>query len=739
VQDPDSNNAEEISTNYDISEIRKLLFDLETEKALLQTMLDSIPDLIFCKDLDLNYTRCNKSLLNYFAIEENDLIGQDDERGLRIPKIIAEEYRATDRIVIDGKKMLRYEENVPSPDGEIRLFETNKVPLFRGDKITGIMGIAREITERKAMEEAAQIANRAKSSFLTNVSHEIRTPMNSIIGFSELALDNDIAPETREYLNLIIDNSRWLLQLINDLLDISKIESGNMIIEQIPFNLHELFVACNSMIMPKAIEKNIDLFFYAEPFIGKMLIGDPTRLGQIIINLLSNSVKFTETGSVKLAAVIVGNTDDAGQASDSRTLRFEIKDTGIGMTAEQIDKILEPFAQADESTTRKYGGTGLGISITKNLVDLMGGTLSIESEPGVGTKVSFEITFNVTDTDDGERKPPKILIDAVKPMFEGEILVCEDNYMNQRVIAEHLSRVGFRIEMAENGLEGVESVRRRIEKGMKPFDLIMMDIYMPVMDGIEAAAKILELGASIPIIAMTANIMKEDMEHYRKIGMMDYIGKPFTSQELWSLLLKYIKPVSFSQAKEQERRKIDAEFQSQLKTDFVKGHQNTWDDIAKSISDGDIKIAHRLAHTLKNSAGLISKTALQSAAADLENSLKNGENRATEAQMNLLKAKLSTVLEELKPYLPQIEDGAQIEPDSAPLSTDEIHELYHKLDPLLKRGSPKCIGYVEQLRRIPGHVELITKIENFDFKEAMDVLTGIRDTLDQKDGGTKNE
>ena len=597
-----------------------------------------------------------------------------------------------------------------------------------------VAGALMDITETKkllldldAEKEAAQNANRAKSSFLTNISHEIRTPMNSIIGFSELALDNEMTPETRDYLNLIIENSQWLLQLINDLLDISKIESGNMKMERIPFDLHEMFLVCKTMIMPKAMEKNLDLFFYAEPVIGKMLIGDPTRLRQVIINLLSNAVKFTEAGTVKLAAVIVDEGDVEDSTSGSRCLRFEVKDTGIGMTAEQIEKILEPFIQADASTTRKYGGTGLGLSITKNIVELMGGELNIESEPSLGTKISFEINFDVTDSSDEAAKPQMVFTDAEKPVFEGEILICEDNKMNQRVVAEHLTRVGLNIELAENGLDGVERVHRKIKEGAKPFDLILMDIYMPVMDGVEAASQIIELGVRTPIVAMTANIIKEDKEQYTKSGMSDYIAKPFTSQELWNLLLKYLKPIGFSKDKVVQRRRADEVLQDRLKSDFVKDKQSTWEDINRALNAGDIKLAHRLLHSLKNSAALIGRTALQKAAADVEILLKTGEVLPTEAQMNLLRDELSSALAELEPCLIHTINAAQSE-SAAELDADEIREIYINLEPLLERGNLKSMQYIERLRLIPGHETLVGLIESFQFKAAANMLSAKKES-----------
>jgi len=585
----------------------------------------------------------------------------------------------------------------------------------------------RTAEEYKAMEEIAQNANRAKSAFLAHMSHEMRTPMNSIIGFSELALDAEIPQKTREYLNLIIDNSKWLLQLINDILDISKIESGNMKLEHIPFDLHEIFIACRTLTAPKAAEKNIDLFFYAEPFVGKMLIGDPMRLRQVLINLLSNAVKFTEAGIVKLAAVIVNNYNPQNEYC---TLRFEIKDTGIGMNSEQIEQIFKPFTQADVGTTRKYGGTGLGLTITKNIIELMGGKLNIESKPGAGTKISYEITFSTTELEDETLKIENIVNTIEKPLFEGDILVFEDNNMNQRVIVEHLKRVGFNVELAENGREGIEIVRRRTEKGGSPFDLIFMDIHMPVMDGIEAAPKIIEMGVTTPIIAMTANVMVEDVELYKKIGMKDHIGKPFTSQLLWGLLLKYLSPVSFMEIQDRETEHEDEIFKNLLKSEFVKSNQNKYNELIEAFNSGDIKLAHRIAHTLKSAAGQIGKTALYKAAADIEISLQKDAVLPAETQMNIFKAELSIALEELLPYLTEKNGVENSGTAGADFDADKIFRLFDNLEPLLKRGSPECLKYIGQLRQIPESNELITQIEEFNFDTAADIVKNIRNKME---------
>jgi CheY-like chemotaxis protein len=371
--------------------------------------------------------------------------------------------------------------------------------------------------------------------FLANMSHEIRTPMNSVIGFSELALEHEMPPETRSYLENIIQNSNLLLDIINDILDISKIESGKMELEYVPFDLSELCAQCGMLIYSKASEKGLELLFHTEPF-DKLLVGDPVRLRQILANIIANAVKFTEQGIVEVSYEVKEDTED------TVTVCFQVKDSGIGMTSEQVARIFEPFVQADASTTRKYGGTGLGLTIVQNLLALMDSELKIESTPGEGTAVSFVLKFNTADVPKSEIQNTSTG-NIEKPAFRGEVLVCEDNRMNLVVISEHLQRVGLTAIIAINGEIAVEMVKERMESGKKPFDLVFMDIYMPVMGGVEAAEKILALMPDMPIVAMTANVMDTDRALYLERGMRDCIGKPFTSQQLWACLHKYFKSV----------------------------------------------------------------------------------------------------------------------------------------------------------------------------------------------------
>ena len=409
-------------------------------------------------------------------------------------------------------------------------------------------------------------------------------------------------------------------------------------LKNIPFDLHELFTGCRTLIMPKAAEKGIILHFYAEPAISRMPLGDPEMLRQVLTSLLSNAVKYTNTGMVKLHSAIKEARHGSWRPPDRQrdkniTVYFEVKDSGVGMTGEQIEKLLA----AD-----KHG--------IKETIKTMGGKLLVESTPGLGSKFSFDLTFKTIETPESDVAGRDAVDDAFEmPLFDGEILLCEDNAMNQQIICEHLTRVGIKTVMADNGMIGVEMVRSRLQKGEKPFDLIFMDIHMPVMDGLEASAEILELNTGIPIVAMTANIMSNDLELYRTVGMHDYVGKPFTSQELWRCLSRYFKPISQQTLANNRRIQAENEMREKIIIHFVKDNQNKFVEIADALRADDINLAHRLAHTLKSSAAQAGKIMLQQAALEVEQQLRDGQNRATPQQLATLEAELNAALAELTP------------------------------------------------------------------------------------------
>jgi CheY-like chemotaxis protein/two-component sensor histidine kinase len=529
--------------------------------------------------------------------------------------------------------------------------------------------------------------------------------------------------QTNEYLVKIADSTKWLLRIINDILDISKIESGKMELEHVPFDMSEVFSRCQSVILPNIKDKGLDLSIYAEPVTGKQLLGDPVRLYQVLMNLLSNAVKFTSSGVIKFSSSI--KSTDNGSA----TIYFEVKDTGIGMTQEQIEKVFNPFVQADSSTTRDYGGTGLGLAIAKNIVELMKGKLTVESKPGVGSTFSFELTLDTIETH-GEKNDNKKLQIYERPHFEGLVLICDDNTLNQQVICAHLTRVGLQTITVENGKLGVDIVRERMLKNQKPFDLILMDMFMPIMDGMEASSRIMAMNTGTPIVAMTANIMVSELEKYKRHGIPDCLGKPFTSQELWHILLKYFVPVETVQIiNDKDEYNESIEQQKTLRLNFFKNNQAVHADIIKAVDAGDTKLAHRLAHTLKGNAGLLGKTGLRSAASDVETLLKDGIESVWENKMKILKEELTLVLEEFKLLL----EETSVQEKPKVLDTEQVLTLFEKLMPMLDKNNPECMDLLDNIRAVPGTEGLIQQIENFDFSKAAGMLVGLIKKMEEKD------
>ena len=692
----------------------KKLFEDQTQELLLQTttlntLFDSIPDIIYIKDLEFRYVQCNKSFLQYFNLRREDVYGKDDFECLNMPKNKHEEIRERDRRIIKESRPIVFDEYIPNITGDDILFETVKAPLIVNGSIIGIMGISHEISKYKKLEDDALSAIRTKSMFLANMSHELRTPMNSIIGFTELAQHGSNHPRTTEYLSKILESSQWLLSIINDILDISKIESGKIELDSVPFSLPDMIRYCQSIIIPKAREKGISLQCHYESSMEKKLIGDPVRLRQVIMNLLSNAIKFTSTGIIKLTASVI--------ESDENNIKvyFEVKDSGVGISPENISRILEPFMQGDGSITRRFGGTGLGLAISKNIVELMGGTLNVESSIGIGSKFSFYLNFDYSD-DNNEVAAQEITLSSSKrPIFRGEILICEDNDLNREVIYEHLNRVGIKTAIAHNGKEGVDIVTERVQNGDKPFDLIFMDIQMPVMDGLEASLKIIEMGVKTPIVALTANIMNNDIESYRINGLSGYLGKPYTTQELWQCLLKYLQVEGYSADDGYRQSDTYDNLSKQKRIYFSKSNKNTFENIVFALAEGDVKEAHRLAHTLCSNAGQLGETNLQTAASTAENMLVNETNLLTEEAKQNLGFELKLVLDRYEPLL--VEDTSKTTVKTT--DTGMIDKILDELEPLLINNEVRSRDLLDDLWKIQGAEKLALKVEEFEFEQAV--------------------
>ena len=419
-----------------------------------------------------------------------------------------------------------------------RLLEEKSLALYNANLS---LQAAAEQAERLVVQRTAELsqalhtaklASLAKSDFLANMSHEIRTPMNGIIGMTDLALDAATAEEAHEYMVIVQRSALSLLDIINDILDFSKIEAGKLSLEQIPFDLRQTVDDCLQVLMPRAQEKDLAMACTFGPESPAFVVGDPTRLRQVLINLIGNAIKFTKRGSI---AINIHPVHSQGAAMD---LRFSVRDSGIGIPADKLDTIFEAFSQADTSTTRHYGGTGLGLTITQRLVSLMGGRLSVNSEWGVGSEFHFVLPYTVAAAPVATVATTRAAVHTTRTL---SVLLVEDHPINQALTVRLLEKWGHRVTVADNGQEAL----RCLGASGAFFDLVLMDMQMPVMGGIEATQRIRQIPAfqRLPIVAMTANAMLGDRELCMESGMNDYLSKPIRSDEIADLLRKMFPPI----------------------------------------------------------------------------------------------------------------------------------------------------------------------------------------------------
>jgi len=466
-----------------------------------------------------------------------------------------------------------------------------------------VHGYALEITKRKNAEDkmrlaqmekmAAESANTAKSTFLANMSHEIRTPLTAIIGFSESLLDtNQGMPERVSSINTVIRSGKHLMQIINDILDLSKVEADKLEIEQIEASLFELLNDVKSFVSLAANEKGIFFDVEYDFPVPEKIVTDPVRLKQVIINLCNNAVKFTAKGGVHVKV---------SYNSETNLLNINVIDTGIGLTGEQIEKLFAPFTQADTSTTRQYGGTGLGLYLSKQLAVKLGGDISVESTPDVGSCFCLTVTAGEVNKNKLLSFMPEIkevqaqpIIDGHTKLVKGKVLLAEDNNDNQRLVSMYLNKLGAEVLIANNGKEAIEHTRNN------EFDLILMDMQMPVMNGIDATIRLREMGYSKPIVALTANAMKEDVDTCYHAGCNDFIQKPISQQKFLQSILKYLSHVESRDINNQPLTSsilVDEPEMIDLVERFVEKlpvyiskinnsyNNKCWDDFRKSIHD----------------------------------------------------------------------------------------------------------------------------------------------------------
>ncbi|AXY75713.1 response regulator [Paraflavitalea soli] len=517
---------------------RQFRQNLEKVSAEIHDLYNNAPCGYHSLDKDGYFQAINQTELNWIGYKREEVIGK-----LRFIDVLDDASAATIKRrfpqFIKNGELREIRLSMMSKKGFIIPVSLHAIAIYNEqDEFISSRSTVFDVSEQEKIEEELKDAKRqadesahVKEQFLANMSHEIRTPINAVIGFTNLLQKTSLTQEQEQFVHLVQSASESLLTIINDILDISKIEAGMLRIEKSPFSLRGLCSSLETMFQHKVQEKNLSLSIYIQEKIPDTLTGDAVRLTQVLVNLISNAIKFTQEGGISIVIIPIHETDT------SIRLRFSVKDSGIGISPDKLDSIFDRFEQGETNTTRKYGGTGLGLSIVRNLIHLQEGSISVKSETGNGTEFLFELEYEILPMTDSEKNRHHLEVaESGNGLFEGvKILAVEDNQMNQLLMKHTFHSWNLHFELAENGQQAIDKLQR------EKYDLVLLDIQMPIMDGYLAAKTIRhELKSNIPIIAMTAHAMAGEREKCLSHGMNDYISKPIQEKELLHLLKKYL-------------------------------------------------------------------------------------------------------------------------------------------------------------------------------------------------------
>jgi PAS domain S-box-containing protein len=605
------------------AEQKKLDQRLRDQQFYTRSLIESNIDALMTTDPSGIITDVNKQMEALTGCTRDELIGAPFKSYFTDP----ERAEAGIKLVLSEKKVTDYELTACARDGKQTVVSYNATTFYDRDRtLQGVFAAARDVTERKRVEAElqqakamAETASQTKSAFLAGMSHEIRTPLNAIIGMADLLKETPLTPDQRAYAEVFQEAGNSLLLLINDILDLSKMEADQLVLEEADFDLAEILKNAMSLMNLRAHEKSLSLVHNLAPDVPTFLTGDVMRLRQILLNLIGNAIKFTERGEVALRVELEPGESEPG------LLRFSVSDTGIGIPPDKLDAIFKSFTQVDSSTSRKYGGTGLGLTISKRLVELMGGRIWVESVPDQGTTFYFTVRLRVrTGTPMPAREvrtqpAPRVIAGSGREIY---VLVADDSIHNRMLLQAYLRSAQYLVDIVENGAEAVE----RVQAGH--YDVVLMDMQMPVMDGYTATRAIRQWEQShnrgpLPIIALTAYALSGDRNKCLEAGCTDYLAKPIKKEALFAVIAEHVQDATRSAEPERGAAesavtvRADPEIADLIQA-FMHAMKNRTDTLAQALHARDYQAIRTLGHQMNGEGGTFGFDAVSTFGAKLE-------------------------------------------------------------------------------------------------------------------------